>query len=201
MSGAEDLARLTQTIDKTDELLLSPEIKMVEVSPGVFRPTNAMVMANLSTLLGGAMPYTSVALGLEGTTDGTNFSVLSTVQDEYVNVYRNVDGSAVFVDSYPSSDALKSMTQLVQSQSVVAPEIRAMQKSIADRADAKTLLAPLWALTNPDVGYSFSAAGAAGEDGFYAVDWSDPVHPWQASRIATFQALAPYIAAAALNLI
>ncbi|MNM29959.1 hypothetical protein D3C81_405090 [compost metagenome] len=124
MSGAEDLARLTQTIDKTDELLLSPEIKMVEVSPGVFRPTNAMVMANLSTLLGGAMPYTSVALGLEGTTDGTNFSVLSTVQDEYVNVYRNVDGSAVFVDSYPSSDALKSMTQLVQSQSVVAPETR-----------------------------------------------------------------------------
>ncbi|WP_256677188.1 MULTISPECIES: SGNH/GDSL hydrolase family protein [unclassified Pseudomonas] len=81
------------------------------------------------------------------------------------------------------------------------PLIRAMQKSIADRADAKTLLAPLWALTNPDVGYSFSAAGAAGEDGFYAVDWSDPVHPWQASRIATFQALAPYIAAAALNLI
>ncbi|MNH22315.1 hypothetical protein D3C79_821670 [compost metagenome] len=81
------------------------------------------------------------------------------------------------------------------------PLIRAMQKSIADRADAKPLLAPLWALTNPDVGYSFSTAGAADEDGFYAVDWSDPVHPWQASRVATFQALAPYIAAAALNLI
>lgn len=81
------------------------------------------------------------------------------------------------------------------------PLIRAMQKSLADRADPKTLLAPLWALTNPDVGYSFSTAGAADEDGFYAVDWSDPVHPWQASRIATFQALAPYIAAAALNLI
>ena len=105
MSGPSDIARLTATIDTTDELLLSPEIKMVEVSPGVWRPTNAMVMANLSTLLGGAMPYTSVDLGLAGTMDGTNFSVLSSAQDLYINVYRNVGGSAVYVDSYPNAKA------------------------------------------------------------------------------------------------
>lgn len=113
MSGAEDLARLTETIDKTDELLLSPEIKMVEVSPGVFRPTNAMVMANLSTLLGGAMPYTSVAEGLAGTSDGTNFSVVSSAQDEYVNVYRNVGGAAELVDTYPNAEAIKAVSSLI----------------------------------------------------------------------------------------
>lgn len=111
MSGAEDLARLTQTIDKTDELLLSPEVKMVEVSPGVWRPTNAMVMANLSTLLGGAMPYTSVEEGLAGTVDGTNFSVLSSESDLYVNVYRNVAGEAVYVDNYPSGAATRKASE------------------------------------------------------------------------------------------
>lgn len=115
MSGAEDLARLTQTIDKTDELLLSPEIKMVEVSPGVYRPTNAMVMANLSTLLGGAMPYPSVALGLVGTVDGTNFSVLSSAEDEYVIVYRNSGGLAVFIDSYPNAKATRRASSLAET--------------------------------------------------------------------------------------
>ncbi|WP_332730392.1 SGNH/GDSL hydrolase family protein [Pseudomonas sp. ESBL2] len=107
MSGAEDLARLTETIDKTNELLLSPEVKMLEVSPGVWRPTSAMVMTNLATLLGGAMPYPSLAEGLAETGDGTNFSVLSSVEDEYVNVYRNEGGVGVFVDSYPNTDALR----------------------------------------------------------------------------------------------
>lgn len=115
MSGAEDLARLTQTIDKTDELLLSPEVKMVEVSPGVFRPSHAMVMANLSTLLGGAMPYTSVEEGLVGTVDGTNFSVLSSAQDEYVKVYRNVAGGAVYVDSYPNTETTRSAIGLANT--------------------------------------------------------------------------------------
>ena len=115
MSGAEDLARLTQTIDKTDELLLSPEVKMVEVSPGVWRPTNAMVMANLSTLLGGAMPYASVALGLLGTVDGTTFSVLSSTQDEYVKVYRNQAGTAEYVDSYPNAEATRNADGLARA--------------------------------------------------------------------------------------
>jgi len=123
MSGAEDLARLTETIDKTNELLLSPEVKMVEVTPGVWRPSNAMVMANLSTLLGGAMPYTSVAEGLAGTTDGTNFSVLSSAQDEYVIVYRNESGSAMFVDSYPNANATQRASGLAETAySLVYPK-------------------------------------------------------------------------------
>lgn len=70
-----------------------------------------MVMTNLATLLGGAMPYISVALGISGTVDGTNFSVLSSAQDEYVDVYRNEGGSAVYVDSYPNSSAVQAARQ------------------------------------------------------------------------------------------
>ena len=106
MSGQQTIQELDRIVGTTNELLLSPEVKMMEVSPGVWRPTNAMVMANLATLLGGAMPYTSVALGLEGTVDGTNFSVLSSAQDEYVNAYRNSGGEAVFLDTYPNKTAI-----------------------------------------------------------------------------------------------
>ena len=107
MSVTSDLARLSLTIDRANELLLTDQIKMVDVGGGVNRPSNAMVMANLSTLLGGAMPYTSVELGLTGTTDGTNFSVLSSADDEYVKVYRNVGGAALPVDEYPNATATR----------------------------------------------------------------------------------------------
>lgn len=115
MSGAEDLARLTETIDSANELLLSPEIKMVDVGDGVMRPTNAMVMTNLATQLGGAMPYTSVEEGILGTVDGTNFSVLSGDQDLYINVYRNVGGSPVFVDNYPNAKATRRANELAET--------------------------------------------------------------------------------------
>lgn len=121
MSGAEDLARLTQTIDKTNELLLSPDVKMVDVGGGEMRPTNAMVMTNLATLLGGAMPYTSVALGLASTVDGTNFSVLSSADDEYVNVYRKTAGAAVFVDTYPNAKKVKQVQDSTQFAVETAP--------------------------------------------------------------------------------
>ncbi|MCF1251933.1 SGNH/GDSL hydrolase family protein [Pseudomonas putida] len=109
MSGAEDLARLTVTIDKTDELFLSPEIKMVEVSPGVFRPTNAKVLADLSTQMSGALIYTSSALGLAGTPSGGYFSVISGNVDNHVDVYRNDAGIATFVSSYPSTEFLRKV--------------------------------------------------------------------------------------------
>ncbi len=109
MSGAEDLARLTETIDKTDELFLSPEIKMVEVSPGVFRPTNAKVLADLSTQMSGALIYTSTALGLAGTVADGYFSVISPSVDNHVDVYRNDAGYATFISSYPSADFLRKV--------------------------------------------------------------------------------------------
>lgn len=109
MSGADDLVRLTITIDKANELLLSPDLKMVDVGDGVQRPTNAMVMANLATQLGGSMPYTSVEEGMSKTVDGTNFSVLSSRTEEYVILYRNNAGVAKEVDRYPNATAVEAV--------------------------------------------------------------------------------------------
>lgn len=121
MSGAEDLARLTETIDSANELLLSPEIKMVDVGDGVMRPTNAMVMTNLATQLGGAMPYTSVEEGILGTLDGTNFSVLSSAEDEYVKLYRNEAGVPSFVDEYPNATATRKASDTAQAAFELSP--------------------------------------------------------------------------------
>ncbi|XBG32147.1 hypothetical protein ABH853_02220 [Pseudomonas sp. 13.2] len=93
MSGAEDLARLTQTIDTTNELLLSEEIKMVDVGGGTLRPTHAKVLADLSTQMSGALIYTSTALGLAGTVSGGYFSVLAADASDYLILYRNEAGS------------------------------------------------------------------------------------------------------------
>lgn len=113
MSGPSDLARLTVTIDTANELFLSGEIKMVEVAPGVSRPTNAKVLADLSTQMSGAMIYTSSALGLVGTVSGGYFSVLSSLAEEYIILYRNNSGVAVEVKRYPSADFLASIKSLI----------------------------------------------------------------------------------------
>lgn len=115
MSGQQTLQELDRIVGTTNELLLSPEVKMMDVGGGVIRPTNAMVMTNLATLLGGAMPYASVELGLAATADGTNFSVLSSAQDEYVKVYRNQAGAAEYVDSYPNAEATRSADILART--------------------------------------------------------------------------------------
>ncbi|WKL53320.1 hypothetical protein Q1W70_01655 [Pseudomonas kielensis] len=116
MSGPSDLARLAVTIDTANELLLSEQIKMMDVG-GVMRPTLAMVMTNLATLLGGAMPYTTVERGLTGTAPGTNFSVLSSAADEYVTVYRNEAGVPQELDTYPNATALTAMRELIDFNS------------------------------------------------------------------------------------
>jgi lysophospholipase L1-like esterase len=113
MSVTSDLARLSLTIDRANELLLSDKIKTVDVGGGVQRPTNAKVMADFATQLGGAMPYTTVALGLVGTVSGALFSVLSSESDEYVIIYENVAGTAVEKDRYPNSEALKAQAALL----------------------------------------------------------------------------------------
>lgn len=81
-----------------------------------------------------------------------------------------------------------------------AQAIRAIQQSAANRADSKVVIAPVWALTNPEAGYAYDAS-TVGADGFASGDWSDAIHPIQASRLALFEALAPYVGAAAAGII
>ncbi|MDF2793565.1 MAG: hypothetical protein K0S85_1318 [Pseudomonas orientalis] len=122
MSGAEDLARLTQTIDTANELFLSEEIKMVDVGGGVQRPTNAKIIADLATQMSGAQIYNSVALGLAGTAEGSFFSVSTDAADQYVLLYRNDNGTATYIDDYPNGAALRGVSSLVSSENVGVQE-------------------------------------------------------------------------------
>lgn len=115
MSGAEDLARLTQTIDTANELFLSEEIKMVDVGGGVQRPTNAKVLADLSTQMSGAMIYASTVLGLAGTPVGGYFSVPAPGSTEYLILYRNSSGVAAEVDRYPNALATERASDFAQA--------------------------------------------------------------------------------------
>ncbi|MNP80986.1 hypothetical protein D3C76_1792300 [compost metagenome] len=55
-------------------------------------------------------------------------------------------------------------------------------------------------MTDPESGYAVPATAAA-TDGFISGDWADSVHPVGSSRYALYAALAPFVAAAAINLI
>ena len=135
MSGADDLARLTVTIDKANELFLSEEPKMVDVGGGVMRPTNAKVLADLATQMNGAQIYTSVALGLASTAQDSYFSVPSSEAREYLILYQNSAGAAREVDRYPSILAVDDVLGLI-SPSNNSPHIGA---SVTD-ADGFELL-------------------------------------------------------------
>lgn len=169
MSGPSDLARLTVTIDTANELFLSEEIKMIEVSPGVLRPTNAKVLGDLATQMSGALIYTTVALGLAGTVAGGYFSVLSATARGYVDLYQNVSGVATLRKTYPSVEiveavevagqantaAVVKLNDLVQSFSSVAPETEIM--AITDEEGgrhailtSKRLLAPAFEILTQD---------------------------------------------------
>jgi lysophospholipase L1-like esterase len=78
--------------------------------------------------------------------------------------------------------------------------IRAMKAAASALPGAQITVAPLWAFTNPEGGYT-GPTGAAGEDGFTAGDWSDPLHFSGAPRQAFYKAMAPYLAAQKLNII
>lgn len=77
--------------------------------------------------------------------------------------------------------------------------IAGMQQSAKDLGSRVTV-APLWAMTSPDGGYAVSA-NPADSDGFVTGTWSDDIHPVGSSRCGYYQAMAPYVAAQALNII
>lgn len=114
MSGPSDLARLTETIDTANELLLSEEIKMLDVGGGVMRPTNAKAIADLAAQMSGAMIYLTTEAGILGTVSGGYFSVVSAESDEYLILYRNNSGVAAEVKRYPSDIAISGMNELIE---------------------------------------------------------------------------------------
>ena len=106
--------------------------------------------------------------------------------------------NAKIVRAFPGTSYEETRNDLWKASYL--PMLRAIQKSAADRADSKMIIAPLWAMMNPECGYDFTP-GTVEMDGFYKTTWNDPIHPYGSSRLEMYRAIAPYIAAAALNLI
>ena len=156
MSGATDLARLSDTIDKANELLLSDQIKIMDVGDGVMRPTNAKAIADLAAQMAGAMIYTSTAQGLAGTPADAYFSMLAPGSDEYLILYRNVAGSAVEVDRYPNATALAVATSRIKGyvpaaeSEVTALAIANKENGVVARVTSKSLVLPSMKLSSVD---------------------------------------------------
>lgn len=139
---------------------------------------------------------------------GTNDIRDRTAASVYDHVYANdkiIHGQ--IRKAWPSAKIIRTLpgTAVSTARNAVwtqfyAPVLRAIQKAATDLADAKTTLAPVWAMTNNEGAYTLPA-GTAGADGFLVGDWSDPIHPYGAARLSLYQALAPFVAAAAINLI
>ena len=144
MSGATDLARLTATIDTANELLLSDQVKMMDVGGGVMRPTNAKVLADLSTQMSGAMIYTTVVLGLAGTVSGGYFSVPSDDSAKYLILYRNDSGVATPIDEYPSASVV------MQTKAIADGATDAAQAGYALSDPAMFMSEMQWAVTDED---------------------------------------------------
>ncbi|MFO3722838.1 hypothetical protein [Pseudomonas sp. HLMP] len=103
-------------------------------------------------------------------------------------IIRSIPGTAI--------DATRNSLWL----SHYTPVIRAMQQAVENLNYSNLILAPLWAMTDPESGYAMSKS-APGADGFVKGNWADSTHPTGSSRLGLYAALAPFVAAAAINLI
>lgn len=172
MSGAEDLARLTQTIDTANELFLSEEIKMVDVGGGVQRPTNAKVLADLSTQMSGAMIYSNVDLGLAGTSPGGHFSVLAPDSSEYLILYRNQAGVAIEEKRYPSKVALDLINRLMQGPQTLPVAAEEAALALADEEGGEFLLITYSRTRTPTV----EAVATPVDSGLYDAEGGAVIH-------------------------
>lgn len=141
------------------------------------------------------------ALGTNNVRDRSAAEIYGiTLSDDIIinNQIRKAWPAAKLIRFVPGTAINAQRNQLWTSH--YTPLIRAIQQSALERADSKTIIAPLWAMANPEGAYALPT-GTQAADGFLAGDWSDPIHPIGAARHALYQALAPFVAAAALNLI
>ncbi len=79
------------------------------------------------------------------------------------------------------------------------PMIRAMRRAVKDFASTQVYMAPTWALVSSEAGYPLPNS-APDQDGFLPGKFLNLIHPEDAGRYGLYEALANYVAAAALSL-
>lgn len=81
------------------------------------------------------------------------------------------------------------------------PMIRAVMTNLQTMGNARNILVPSWTFANPETGYATGNDVVDPLTGITKVEVTDNTHPIGSNRIRLFQGIAPYIAAAHLNLI
>lgn len=146
-----------------------------------------------------------IVINALGTNDALSFSPASGLYSEvYSNdllMHKQIRAAwpaAKIIRTLPPSAVSGGANAIWQNSRAVV--IQALIDAAANLADSKMTVAPVWAMANPDCAYAYST-GSLGADGFYSGNWVDAVHPVGSGRVEIYQTLAPYLAAAALNII
>lgn len=141
------------------------------------------------------------AMGTNDVRDRTESEVYGAVNGNDALFYRRIKAAwpaAKIIRMVPST-AMDPAREAAWTSKYI-PMFRAILDAAAGVAGLT--VAPTWAMTNQDAAYSFAAAPDP-TTGFTSLPagWTDAVHPPGALRIGLYQALAPYVAAAGINLI
>lgn len=140
------------------------------------------------------------SLGTNDARDLSDAEIYSAISSNDALIYRRIKAAwpgAKIIRTLPGTSIDPTREALWTSKYV--PMLRAMADAAAGVSGLT--VAPAWAMVNQEAAYSF-AASPDPTTGFTSLPgWSDAIHPPGASRLALYQSLAPYIAAAGLNLI
>lgn len=139
---------------------------------------------------------------------GVNDALNTSMEDIYTEVYANdLLINKQLKSAWPNAKIIRTLPTSALNGDANnawvtrhAQVIKALIAAAAASANNNITVAPLWAMTNSEVSYAFSQA-TAGTDGFFSGNWLDSVHPTGSGRQELYQSLAPYVAAADLNLI
>ena len=141
------------------------------------------------------------ALGTNDVRDRSEAEINNAVRSNAALIYRRLKAAwpaAKIIRTLPGTAMDIAREELWTKEYV--PVLRAAFDAIADVGGGVTV-APCWALVNHEAGYSWTSAPDATTGFSRFAGWTDAVHPVGTARIAMYTALAPYVAAAGLNLI
>jgi lysophospholipase L1-like esterase len=191
------------TMEKSDQFAFNPFVRIANGSdsPAVVRNGRVFDPAFYQSRFGFDTP--DLVINTVGTNDVRDLASSAIYDAIYSN---DTLMHSQILAAWPSAKVIRSVpgtsynsTRNALWASHYAPMIRAL-KAAAVTVGSKVIVPPLWAMTNPEVGYAIGLAVPTGNDGFKVSDWSDNTHPSGASRQALFKALAPFVAAAKINL-
>lgn len=113
-------SQLSTAVDQLNQVLQGDENATVmingEEKPSVQKKTLDEVLARVQLVLDAAadidaVKYANTAAGIANTTDGDYFSVFSNDPENYLDLYKNDNGTAIYQKSYPTTKAIKTKSE------------------------------------------------------------------------------------------